>query len=477
MNFGKLHSLRTKAGFLMTQRFIGRTKELAALQATFDQPGFQMAVVYGRRRLGKTTLLNKFIDNNSCKSISFMATEEREQILLESMSNAVLDALAPDMRDSVRFDSFEKLFDYIAQAAKKERIIFMIDEYSYLAKECDYMNSLLQKCVDQTWKNSQLYLILCGSLVGFMRDEVLSERAPLYGRSSVSFKLQSLSYRESAQFVPNYNNEDKAIVFGVTGGVPKYLEQFNPDLSLDQNIMAQFFSNIGYFSDELIKTSIAGERQNPSAYNAIISAVASGHTKYNEIATTAGMKEISYYLNALVSADIFERHEGRRPFYTISDSMLRFWFSYVSRGASLINAGQGAAYYRNIVKPRLHEYMGPIFEGMAKQFLFDNMESKAFPYFVTSIEQYQDSIKDAGEVKQIEIDLLGKCENELIFAGECKFRNQKFSQQDLKDLEDKVKYLPTQHLPLVLFSLKGYAQGVAAERDKVLLFTIDDLYR
>ena len=228
--------------------FIGRKEEIDALQELYNRKGFHMAVLFGRRRVGKTTLVNKFIEINKCKSVSFVSTEMTESELLSRMGNDVLESLAPNLSGKLKFESFDTVFDFLAEEASKEQIIFVIDEYPYLAKACPYMNSLLQKYIDNKWKKSNLYFILLGSLVSFMREDVLGSSAPLHGRAHLEFKINPFGYKDSASFVPDYNAEEKAIVYGLTGGVAKYLEQFDSKFSLDENIEKLFFSRNSFFS-------------------------------------------------------------------------------------------------------------------------------------------------------------------------------------------------------------------------------------
>ena len=163
----------------MNTVFRGRQRELDILTRLYGKSGFSMAVVYGRRRIGKTMLINKFVKDRDCKCISFTAVERSENELLSMLSDTVLNALAPDMEGSISFKSFEDIFNFIGKKAQKERIIFFIDEYPYLAKQCSYIQSLLQKVIDNAWKDTKLFFVICGSMVSFMKDEVLAESAPL----------------------------------------------------------------------------------------------------------------------------------------------------------------------------------------------------------------------------------------------------------------------------------------------------------
>ena len=460
----------------MKNIFRGRQTELKILDKKFNQDGFVMTVLYGRRRIGKTKLINKFIEDHECKSISFTSVERGETELLSMMSEAVLATLAPEMIGDISFNSFENLFDFVGKHAEKERIIFFIDEYPYLAKQCPYIQSVLQKQIDTKWKNGNLFFIICGSLIGFMKDEVIAESAPLYGRSDLELKLRPFNYLETAEFLGEYTNEEKAICYGLSNGVAKYIEQFDTKQSLDENIAEQFFSMSGYFSEEQIKTVITSERQNPALYNSIISAVATGHTKNSEIASYVGSDDVSYPLKVLTKSEILEKRMSKKPYYILNDSMLLFWFKYVNKATSLINADKGSAYYQAYVKDNLHDYMGKIFEKIAKEYLMINAGKDGLP-LLTEITDYQNVVPDENKKKmQIEIDLLGKIGKNIKLIGECKFKNSPFDKADYENFINKIKYVPATNPYICLFSLGGFSDYVKENASGCKLITIDDLY-
>lgn len=459
------------------REFRGRVSELNILQKKFATDEFQMIVLYGRRRIGKTELLNEFMRRQKCKCVSFTAVEQSEKELLSIMTDTVLDALAPDMIGIVEFPNFEKLFEFIGNKAKDERIIFFIDEYPYLAKQCPYIHSVLQKVVDSVWKNTKLYFVLCGSLVAFMKDEVLAESAPLHGRASLEFKLQPFNYMDTAEFIPGYTCEEKAIVYGLTNGVAKYIEQFDDRKPLVQNIIEEFFSFGGYFTEEQVKTVITNEKQNPALYNSIVSAIATGHTRNSEIASCVGMDDITYPLKVLQKAEIIEKRVAKSTYYVLNDSMLVFWFKFVNRAVSLINVGKGEKYYTDSVDKQLHCFMGDVFEKMCKEYLFMKAGEEMYP-IVTEIDNYQKTVlDDEGKQKQIEIDVLGKNGKDIQIIGECKFHNEKIDKAIFEEFLEKVRYIKAKNPLVCMFSLSGYTDYVKANAGDVLLLTIDDLYR
>ena len=463
-------------GDLMAEVFRGRQRELAILDKLYKKNGFSMTVLYGRRRIGKTMLVNKFIQEHNCKSISFTAVERGETELLSMLTDTVLRVLAPDMVGSISFKSFEDIFSFIGKQASNEKIIFFIDEYPYLAKQCPYIQSLLQKVIDKEWKTTNLFFVLCGSLVSFMKDEVLAESAPLHGRSNLEIKLRPFNYLETAEFLDGYSYEEKAICYGLTNGVAKYIEQFDTTLSLEDNIIDQFYSGGGYFTEEQIKTSVAGDRQNPAIFNSVISAIATGHSKHNEIATYVGLDDINYPLKVLANTEIIEKRISKKPYYVLNDSTLEFWFRFVNRATSLINAGNGEAYYKAYVKDQLHDYMGKIFEKMAKEYLLINAGKNGIPV-VTDITDYQNSIVDDEKNKiQIEVDLIGKTGKDILLIGECKFKNKEFDKDDLTSFRNKIKYIAADDPTICIFSLGGFSDYVRKEAKGCILIDIKDMY-
>lgn len=462
---------------LMKDVFYGRNAELKILEKKYKQDSFIMTVLYGRRRVGKTKLISKFMQEHDCKKISFTSVEREESELLSLMTDSVLTSLAPEMLGNISFNSFENLFDYVGKQAEKERIIFFIDEYPYLAKQCPYIQSVLQKYVDTKWKNGKLFFIICGSLVSFMKDEVLSESAPLHGRSDLELKLKPFNYLETADFLEGYSYEEKAICYGLSNGVAKYIEQFDPGLPLEENIIDQFYSIGGYFTEEQIKTIVSGDKQNPALYNSIVSAIATGHTKNGEIATYIGSDDVTYPLKVLMNAEIIEKRMSKKPYYVLNDSMLEFWFRYVGRAISLINAGSGEAYYNSNVKDHIHDFMGKVFEKMSGEYLMMNAGKDGLPV-LTEIEEYQDIVIDENkEKKQIEIDLVGKNGKKILLIGECKFKNSPFDKSELDNFEDKIQYLSAVSPVICIFSLGGFTDYVKKNAKNYKLISIEDMYK
>ena len=202
--------------------FIGREEELIKLNKMYQSSKLEVAVIYGRRRVGKTTLINEFCKNK--KTIFFAALENSAEQNLESLSNAISYADTGISSNAI-YKSFSDAFDKIKEMASSDRLIFVIDEFPYLAQAEISISSLLQNYLDHQFKNTKLFLILCGSSMSFMENQVLGYQSPLYGRYTAQFKIIPFDYFDTGKWFPKYSYEDKAIMYGITGGIPAYLEQ------------------------------------------------------------------------------------------------------------------------------------------------------------------------------------------------------------------------------------------------------------
>ena len=352
--------------------FIGRERELKSLNAVYEKKGFGMTVIYGRRRIGKSTLIREFVKGK--RVILYTATKVGAERNLELFSGQVLGALEPAVRD-VTFSSLEGVFDLITnKVSDDEKTVLVIDELPYWAEKEDSLLSVLQKYIDTQWIDKNLMVILCGSALSFMEKRVLSEKSPVFGRRDSQIKLEAFNYKDSSLFVPDYSTEEKAICHGVTGGVAKYLALFDPSQSLDDNIIRLFFNPDGYLFDET-KNLLIQEFSDVTLVNNIIEQIASGENTLNGIATKVNEKTttVLYSLEKLIDVGLVEKKtciteekNKKKTQYVLKDSMFKFWYQFIPKAVSVIEMGQGQVYYEKVVKPQIHSYMGSVFEEMCR---------------------------------------------------------------------------------------------------------------
>ena len=302
--------------------FVGREKELEEMERYYNENAFHFAVFYGRRRVGKTTLINEFTENK--RTIYFTAAETTAKENLELLSIQILSVLSPGAPKNP-FKSFNDAFDYCFRAALKKRLVLVIDEYPYLAESDRSVSSLLQAAIDRYRGKSRLFLILCGSSMSFMENQVLGYKSPLYGRRSSQFKIEPFKYYECVRMFPAFSDSDKITLYGICGGIPEYVTRINNRSTVRQNAENLFFNPSGRLFEEP-SNLLKQELKTPQTYNGIIAAIASGASKVNEIASKAGIEtsQCSNMLATLISLGIV-RKNTRREIHRLPEKPFTGW--------------------------------------------------------------------------------------------------------------------------------------------------------
>ena len=284
--------------------FIGRDRELKTLDKLYHSDKFEFVVIYGRRRVGKTALINHFIDDK--QSIYFMGVESNEKQNLENLSKSILE-YSNGIETDTYFASYQAALEYVFKLAEKERVILTIDEYPYVARESKSLASTLQLLIDKYKDTSKLMLILCGSSMSYMEDHVLAYKAPLYGRRTAQMKIMPFDFEESCRYLKNMSDEEKAIIYGIVGGTPQYLLQINDKMSVEENIRNTFLNPMSFLYEEPMNL-LKQEVREPAIYTAIITAIATGHSRMSEVSTKVGedTNVCSGYLKNLINLGIIK---------------------------------------------------------------------------------------------------------------------------------------------------------------------------
>ena len=470
--------------------FIGRERELASLKDFYEKDGIGMTVIYGRRRIGKSTLIAEFVKDK--KVIFYTATKVGKDRNLELFSKQVTDLFLSGIED-ISFHTIEAVFDFINKNISDEKVILVIDELPYWAEKDEALLSILQKYMDTVWHDKNLKIILCGSALSFMENKVLSEKSPLFGRRDSQIKLDAFDYLDAAKFVLDYSNEDKAICYGITGGVAKYLSMIDSSKSLDENIIKLYFRTDGYLYDET-RNLLTQEFSDITLVNNIIEQIASGQNTINIIANKIGEKEstILYSLEKLISVGLVEKKKciteeknKKKTQYILKDHMFKFWYEFIPKATSVIEMGQGELYYHKAVKPVLHSYMGSVFEDMCRYYTLQHGILGEFDCFVTTVGTWwgtETIINENGEKRaqstDIDVVALSEIEKKAV-VGECKFKNEKIDKGIYETLVRRSHLISSKYqvVKYILFSLSGYTEWFDTLSDhNVVLLSLNDLY-
>ena len=468
-------------GFVM--KFYCRENELSKLNKRYRTGKWECVVIYGRRRVGKTALINEFCKDKPV--IYFSALNASAEENLEALSAAIGTFNGKDIAPVYR--SFDDAFSEIEALSKNEHIIFVIDEYPYLAKSDPSISSRLQHVIDHRWQESGIFLILCGSSMSFMQNQVLGYESPLYGRRTGQFMIEPLTYKETAVFKPELSSEDKALLYGITGGVPHYINKLGVHDDIDSALLENFFDRSAYLYEEP-ENLLKQELREPAVYNSIIRAIAEGHTKLNEIATKAGILSgpCTKYLNTLIELGIIVKEtavtdkSNKKTIYSIGDNLFRFWYRFIPQNIPAIVSGKIENNYDRMVKSKLHDYMGLVFEKMCRDYLMRYADD--LPFEIADIGQWWGT--DKTEKKEVQIDIVGvpvqnTAPGEYII-GSCKFRNIKTGVDELALLEKYASVFGKgTKYHYYIFSLGGFTNELIklADEKGVKLITADDMYK
>ena len=369
--------------------FLGRSQELDYLEELYASGRPELFVLYGRRRVGKTELLQRFCESH--RSVCYQAAQVREKDNLRAFRDALADGLKDELVANIEFPDWDAALLYAASRAETERLVLVLDEFPYLCEANKGLPSILQRFWDSKGKHSQLMLVLCGSQVSFMEEEVLAERSPLFGRRTAQRRLQPLSPTDSLEFFSDWDFEDALTAYAILGGMPAYLSRFRSNLSLEENVIAEALRPEGYLHDE-VQFLLKNELSNPATYNSILSAIARGERKLGDIALSIGVEgtTANRYLTVLRDLGIVERQipvtdpdplRSRRGTYHLADRFVAFHGRYVQPNLSLIAAGRGERVFREQVLPNLPSLL----DDARTDFVLEHMHKRAADLLGTEV--------------------------------------------------------------------------------------------
>lgn len=440
--------------------FIGREKELSELNRLYNSDKFEFAVIYGRRRVGKTALINEFIRDK--RAIYFTGVETNAKQNLENFSKCIF-TFSDNLLSDATFPTFQSALESVFAMAEKERIILVIDEYPYVARAERSLASTLQLLIDKYQQSSKLFLILCGSSMSYMEDHVLAYKAPLYGRRTAQFKILPFDFYETREYLKNASDEDCALFYGIVGGTPQYLRAVDDGVSPEENILRLYLNPTSAIFEEpanLLKQEV----REPSIYNAIITAVATGASKLSEISSKVGedTSVCATYIKNLIALGIIKKEtpygekNSKKSIYSIEDNMFRFWYRFVPENNSLIARGASSAAMERI-RPELSDYMGSVFEEICKQYLWRELIAGRCPILFGDIGRYWGT--DSRTKSQFEIDIMGEESKSTALFAECKWRNEKVDVGVLEKLVERSKLFHYSKVHFYIFSKSGFTSG------------------
>ena len=469
-------------------KFIGRKSELEKLNTEYGRDS-SFVVIYGRRRVGKTTLIKEFLKEKT--AFYFLATEELESQSMKRLAGVISRTTKNTLLQKAAFTDWLDLFHVIADYKPEEKKVLVIDEFPYLVKTNSAFPSILQNAWDEILKDSNVMLILSGSLIGIMQKYALSYDSPLYGRRTAQMRLAPLPFTDvyAVQQMPF----DQAVEqYAVTGGVPKYLEFFEDGRPLEEQLKDTVLSKNGFLYEEpnfLLKS----ESATAVNYFSIMKAIADGNHKLGKIAGVLGQETsaLTPYLATLSDLGFVEKRtpitekkpeKSRKGLYLIADNFIRFWFRYVYPYKGELELDNVQIVLDEMNQDFREKFVAFAYEDICKTIFSELCKNGSIPFVPSRIGSYWLNNFDT----DTEIDVMSvDHQNKRVFAGECKYHAKPVDAQVYFALKEKVnnateirKAFPGYEVIYGVFSKSSFTQrmlDIAKESADILLVNEDHL--
>ncbi len=458
-------------------KFVDREAELNALERLWKKESPEFFVIYGKRRVGKTELIKQFMKNKP--HIYFLAEKISEPENLKILGNLVGEHFDDSILVAKGFDSWSIAFEYLGKKIK-QRTILVIDEFPYLAEVNKGISSIFQAGWDEYLKNTPIFLILCGSSIAMMENEVLAHKSPLFGRRTGQMLLKTFNFKQASMFFPNLSFEEVLPYYSILGGNPSYLNRIDQQKSWKENLIDQFLYPTSPLYNE-VEFLLQEELREPRNYFAILKAIAFNKTKIGEIVNETGFEKsfLHKYIFVLEDLQIIEKEvpvteknplKSRKGIYKLQDQFFKFWFKYILPNKSRIEEGK-INYVLNLVKEDLNSLTAENYERVACE-IINERENEIFIF--DRVGRWWD--------KNEEIDLvaLNESENKILF-GEVKWSNKPVGINVYEDLKRRAKLVQwgtnNRKEYYCLFSKRGFTPDMIekAKKEEVMLFHEDRL--
>lgn len=454
--------------------FIGRNKELSELNKRYVSGNKEFGVIYGRRRIGKSALIAKFLEDK--KGIMFQAKRDNAYGNLKSFSYS-LNKLLNLPRQFV-FSSWEEAFDAVAQCAENNRFVLAIDEYPYIIEQDPSFPSILQEFIDKA--NDNVFLIISGSDVSLLSKEIKDHNSPLYKRRTFEMNIVQLPYKEALGFLPKMDNETKASYLALMSTYPYYLSAINHEMSFEENVSNLLFNQYGTFftlPDQLLSNSTKVQ----DVYNAILAAISHRHRTIKEISDQIHEDDskVAKYLLTLTDSELVEKRETfmgnkKTNYYEISDPLLQFWYSFVFENQERIKINGNLVFKEEI--DQIKQFICHGFEGVCRLYIEQLNEDGKLDGVFPKPQIYKVEKSKLG--RSIELDGLS-LSNDKLLVMECKYRSVPFDIRMLEHLKESASVFPDKYQrEYYIFSKSGFTNEVVqVKKSNVHLIDLDELFQ
>lgn len=456
--------------------FYGRQTQQKKLRALLRRDSMQIALVFGRRRVGKSELIKHCLRQEPERHIYYACKQTTEQNNAESISRLISELFGLPV---LGFGTMEAVLEYLFEQAQKEPLVLVLDEYPYLRETFNGIDSVLQSLIDRFHETSRLKLVLCGSYVEIMKS-LLAKENPLYGRIDLSLDLKPMDYYESALFYPDFSPEDKVRLYSVFGGIPYYNRLIDRKSSVRENIQALISAPDARLENE-VSMYLKSEISKITNANEVFEALARGFSRYSDLLSqshvTSGPTLVDV-LEKLIRMEIVEKQapindagNRRKAGYYITDPLCLFYYRYIFRFLSQRGVLDEDVFFdRYIQKDFEEKYVPRMFERICKQYLIrQNRVGNINPPFDLIGKYYYDDPKTKTNG---EFDIVTQDPNGFAFY-EAKFRKGPISEEMIREEMKQVQNSGLTCYKFGFFSRSGFS---CQPEGSTVSYTLADLY-
>ena len=455
--------------------FIGRKEELKVLEESYKNDYYEGIIIYGRRRIGKSELIKESFKSINCKKIYYECKKASEELNVSALSDKISEIFNIPKPD---FKELDKALRFIFEKSLEEKIILVIDEYPYMRGTSDYLDSIIQRVINDYKMNSKIKFILCGSYIDVM-EKIISNSSPLYGRFTYKLNIKQMNYYESSLFYRNCSNEDKVKYYSVFGGVPYYNQFIDDKLTVKENIVnlligtnSRLLSEAeGFLNEEMLKLNNANE---------CFVAIAEGKTKFSDILQKSNVSSsptLSDILKKMINMDVIEKiypindESEKKSYYVIKDRLSLFYYRYIFKRGAFFNVMSADDFYDEFISDDFESYFVPKeFENITKQYLIIlNKNQKLSPLLYKIGKYYYDLPK---EKKNGEFDVVTLSKNGFDFY-EVKFTSKPIDDSVVNEELYQLSKAKIKYNKLGFVSKSGFN---ITNTDDYYLINLDDMY-
>lgn len=457
-------------------KFIGRTRQLKQLENELNNARMSIALIYGRRRIGKSELIKQALKDCQKKSLYY----ECKQVSEKSNVNAICELLSEHFNlPKLGLDSIEEVLDYLFKAAEDEKLVLVLDEYPYLREGIKGMDSILQAKLDQYRDTSRLTIVILGSYVEIMKS-LLEHSNPLFGRVDLVINLQQMDFYDSALFYPNFSAEDKIRIYSVFGGIPYYNRLIDDRKTVKENII-ELISAPGARLENEVTMYLKSEIAKITNANEVIDALSRGYSKFSDILTQSHVTSsptLADILNKLIKMEIVEKsspindeNNKKKNRYSICDNLSLFYYRYIFKYSSQQKIMDEDVFYNKYIAQNFEEdYVPHRFETICRQYLIRKNQIGQISPVIEKIGKYY--YDDPVNHRNGEFDVVTLDEKGYVFY-EVKFRKARISKAIIYKEIEQVKSTELNPYKYVFISRSGFD---ISPSENLVLIDLADLF-